>query len=131
MIFGMILTGYQYHNNAVVGYKYFNFAQSPAEGQSTQLDLYLTPRGVAGTIEVMLDSPWEKRGGTKLGECTIDASSKETLTKITIPVPALDQAEGKHAIFFRFKSEQDEEAICDLEGLKFTHSDTKLAAAAQ
>ncbi len=118
-------------NNSVVGYKYFNFAQSPAEGQSTQLDLYVTPRGIAGTIEIMLDSPWEKQGGTKLGECTIDSYSAETLTKITIPVPGLDKVEGKHPIFFCFKSEQDEETICDLEGLRFLHSEPKLTAPAQ
>ena len=66
-------------NNAVVGFKYFNFSERPENGQSSQLEVYITLKGREGTIDVMLDSPWEQRGGIKLG--SVSFSGEQNLTK--------------------------------------------------
>jgi len=105
-------------NNSIVGYKYFNFSEMPTEGQSTQLEVFITPKGVDGIIEVMMDSPWERQGGTKLDSLSISRDMVQQITKLSFPVPAVDQVEGKHAIYFCFKSDNNQ-VICDLNGLKF------------
>lgn len=108
-------------NNAVVGFKYFNFSERPENGQSSQLEVYITPKGREGTIDVMLDSPWEQRGGIKLG--SVSFSGEQNLTKLVFPVPAVDELEGKHALYFIFKSDSSGE-ICEFNGLKFSLTET-------
>lgn len=43
---------------SIVGYKYFNFDNA----QVSHLLLDITPLGQDATVNVMLDSPWEKKG---------------------------------------------------------------------
>lgn len=109
-------------NNSIVGFKYFNFSDQPEEGKSNQLEVYITPKGIDGTIEVMLDSPWEKRGGVKLGSLSF-SDLESGLTKLVFPVPVLDEVEGKHALYFIFKSDSTDE-ICDFNGFKFSRTET-------
>lgn len=101
-------------NNSIVGFKYFNFSGV----ESKELEVFVTPKGVDGVIEVMIDSPWEKQGGSKIGSLNVSKDTDPRVTKLVAPV-VLDKVEGKHAIFFVFKSDSTEE-ICDFNGLKFT-----------
>ena len=48
-------------DGSIVGYKYFNF--NLVKGKHTELRVNLKPQGVDGIVDIMLDSPWEKRGG--------------------------------------------------------------------
>lgn len=105
-------------SNAIVGYKYFNFGGKPASEQNTQLAIYITPRGVEGTIDIMMDSPWKSQGGIKLGTLDISQDATQENTKMIVPVPGVDQVEGKHGIYFVFSSESTN-IICELNGLEF------------
>lgn len=99
-------------NNSVVGYKYFNFTETSGK---VELEIELIPCGAAGEVEVLLDSPWEKQGGVKVGSVKIGAESADELTAAKVALPEL---EGERALYFRFKSE-GEEPICELVGLRF------------
>lgn len=110
-------------NNAIVGFKYFNFSEQSTEGHSSQLEVYITPNGVDGTIEVMMDSPWERQGGVKLGSLSFSKDLEQQITKLVFPVQAVDQVEGKHAIYFIFKANSSR-LICDFNGLKFSQTET-------
>ncbi|MGF7031502.1 hypothetical protein J2T17_002413 [Paenibacillus mucilaginosus] len=106
-------------NNSIVGYKYFNFDGNPVNGQSTQLELYLTPKGVDATIDIMLDNPWTAQGGKKIGSLSISKDAVQQKTKMIVPLPDLDVTDGKHGIYFVFKSASSN-VISDLNGLKFS-----------
>ncbi len=105
-------------SNSIVGYKYFNFSAVATGADQLQLETYLTPMGVGGTIEVMVDSPWEKRGGKQIGSFQLPDGLAGELTKIVFPINK-EELDGKRAIFFVFKSDRGN-AICELNGLKFT-----------
>lgn len=109
-------------NNAIVGFKYFNFSEQSVKGRSSQLEVYITLNGVDGTIEVMMDSPWERQGGVKLGSLGFSKDLEQQLAKLVFPVPAVDQVEGKHAIYFIFKANSSK-VICDFNGLKFSQTE--------
>lgn len=113
-------------NNAIVGFKYFDFSEQPADGKSSQLDVYITPLGVDGTIEVMLDSPWERQGGTKLGSVSFSADLDQEITKLVFPVPTIDVIDGKRGIYFIFKADSSR-FIAEFNGLKFSQTNTPAA----
>ena len=53
-------------DGSIVGYKYFNFSDvdygTHLFGQDGKLLLNLTPQGIDGTIEIMVDRPWASQG---------------------------------------------------------------------
>ena len=104
-------------DGSIVGYKYFNFTET--EGKAVSLELHLVPAGINGRIDIMIDSPWESRGGVKLGcmELT-DLMSKEKTT-LREALPALSSYTGKHAIFFVFSSQARGQSLCTLEDFMF------------
>ena len=104
-------------DGSIVGYKYFNFTET--EGKAVSLELHLVPAGINGRIDIMIDSPWESRGGVKLGcmELT-DLMSKEKTT-LREALPALSSYTGKHAIFFVFSSQTRGQSLCTLEDFMF------------
>ena len=104
-------------DGSIVGYKYFNFTET--EGKDVSLELHLIPAGINGRIDIMIDSPWESRGGVKLGSMELtDLLAKEPTT-IREALPALSTYTGKHAIFFVFSSKVKGQSICTLEDFKF------------
>ena len=104
-------------DGSIVGYKYFNFTET--EGKDVSLELHLIPTGINGRIDIMIDSPWESRGGVKLGSMELtDLLAKEPTT-IRETLPALSTYTGKHAIFFVFSSKVKGQSICTLEDFKF------------
>ncbi|HOB08384.1 MAG: family 43 glycosylhydrolase [Limnochordia bacterium] len=111
---------------AIVGFKYFNFSAAPQDGKSTELEVYITPKGAEGKIEVWLGSPWEERGGSLLGGVSFPAGLEERLTKLVIPVPEADRLEGKQAVYFVFRSDSREQ-ICEFNGFKFNRVEAPAA----
>ena len=118
------VTGLQ--NNYTLGYKYFDFEHYTKPGNNTQIDLYLKPTTAnAFTVNVMMDSPWEGvRGGTKIGEISVPANSKQVKTKFSTPVPAVDALGKKHAIYFKVSGGSG--SLCDMLGLSFSKQETML-----
>lgn len=106
-------------DSSIVGYKYFNFTKE----SGTKLDLYLTPAGQDFTIDIMMDTPWPAgtaNAGVKIGELKVSRDAVQQKTRFTVPVPALDEVEGKHAIFFVFRSENADAVLCEMNGLAFS-----------
>ena len=105
---------------SIVGYKYFNFTKS-YDGDYLQLLLRLIPEGIDGTIQVMVDRPWESQGGKPLGTFTLKADMPRTSTELALEVPALADLTGKHALFFVFSSETKDQSLCTLEDFVFRY----------
>ena len=105
-------------DGSIVGYKYFNFDET--EGREVSLELTLIPAGINGRIDIMIDSPWESKGGVKLGSMELtDMLTKEETTLREL-LPALSAYTGKHAIFFVFSSKTRGQSLCTLEDFKFS-----------
>ena len=111
-------------DGSIVGYKYFNFdAKRLADKANLMLILRLVPEGIDGTIEVMMDRPWESQGGKKIGQIELKADMEKKLWNVAIAIDnkAKDNdLPGKHAIFFKFKSDTKEKSLCTLEDFYFT-----------
>lgn len=111
-------------DGSIVGYKYFNFeAERLANKGNLLLVLRLIPEGIDGTIEIMLDRPWESQGGKKIGETKINGSWEKADWDVAIGISKEAQDKylaGKHAIYFVFKSDTKEKSICTLKDFVFT-----------
>jgi len=111
-------------DGSIVGYKYFNFdAKRLDTKENLMLCVNLIPEGIDGTIEVMMDRPWESQGGKKIGEAELKADMPKTITTMAIGIS--DEAKenglaGKHAIYLIFKSDTKEKSLCTLQDLVFT-----------
>ena len=105
-------------DGSIVGYKYFNFDCTEGRNDVTLL-LSLTPEGVDGTIEIMADRPWTSQGGKLLGTIELKADAPKEPVIQTVTLPELGQLTGKHAIFFKFKSDTKEKSLCTLHNLVF------------
>ena len=116
-------------DGSIVGYKYFNFdAERLATKDNLMLVLRLIPEGIDGSIEVMMDRPWESQGGKKIGEFALKADMPKTVMDAAIGISKEAQEKylaGKHAIFFLFKSDTKEKSLCTLEDLVFTFAPVK------
>ena len=104
---------------SIVGYKYFNFNETNGK-EKLQLALRLTPEGIDGTIQVMVDRPWTSQGGKLVGTIALKADMPKSSTELTVAVPELAKLTGKHAIFFVFQSDTKEKSLCTLEDFVFT-----------
>ncbi len=104
-------------DGSIVGYKYFNFTET--EGKKTSLLLNFIPEGIKGQIDIMIDSPWESRGGVKLGSMELAKEMKKVPTEVAVPLDPLSTYSGKHAIFFLFKSDTKGKSLCKLENFVF------------
>ena len=102
-------------DGSIVGYKYFNFAQS-----ARRLLLRLTPQGIDGAITIMADRPWASQGGQQLGTIALHADMPQTSTELQAELPALAGLTGKHAIFLLFTSDAKGQSLCTLEDLTFS-----------
>ena len=106
-------------DGSIVGYKYFNF-DGTAGKKKVQLLLTIIPRGIDGTIEVMMDRPWFSQRGIKLGQVDIKADmTPGTPIELAIPLQGLSGLMGKHAIFFKFSSDTKEKSLCWLADFVF------------
>ena len=105
-------------DGSIVGYKYFNFDET--EGREVSLELALIPAGISGRIDIMIDSPWESKGGVKLGSMELTDMLTKEKTTLREVLPALSAYTGKHAIFFVFSSKTRGQSLCTLEDFKFS-----------
>ena len=104
-------------NGSVVGYKYFNLDHM--DGENITLLINLKPQGIDGTIDILLDSPWEKKGGIKVGSIAISKEAPQVLTEVRADLASLKELSGKHALFFLFSSPTEGESICELHDFVF------------
>ncbi len=105
-------------DGSIVGYKYFNFNKMCGKS-NPQLLLRLIPAGIDGTIQVMLDRPWESQGGTLLATVDVKSGWRERSRELKIDLPGLEKSSGKHAIYFKFFSDTKEQSICTLQDFVF------------
>ncbi|WRS28993.1 family 43 glycosylhydrolase (plasmid) [Oscillospiraceae bacterium MB08-C2-2] len=113
-------------NNAVIGYKYFNFDNTAPADKQTNLEIGLQPLGQDATIEVYLRSPELANTqdlGKKIGEFTLTADMPQKYTTLSIPVPEVDDKSisGLQGIFFRFVAPTaGTKNLCELWDLQFS-----------
>ena len=106
-------------DGSIVGYKYFNF--DGVEDEDLTLLLNLTPEGIDGTIDIMADRPWVSQGGQLLGSISLRADMPQTPTELSADLKGTDKLQGKHAIFFVFKSDTKEQSLCKLHNFVFAN----------
>lgn len=106
-------------DGSIVGYKYFNF--DGVEDEDLRLLLNLTPEGIGGTIDIMADRPWVSQGGQLLGSISLRADMPQTPTELSADLKGTDKLQGKHAIFFVFKSDTKEQSLCKLHNFVFAN----------
>lgn len=105
-------------DGSVVGYKYFNFSHTSGM-KNLSLALTYQAECIDGEVEVWLDRPTEAEGGCKVATLQVSASSGDNVRTDLIPVDALTTVEGKHALFFVFKSEVKGQSVCTLHEFTF------------
>ena len=105
-------------DGSIVGYKYFNFTHTHGK-KDIQLLLQLIPEGIDGSIQVMIDRPWESQGGSLLGTIELKTDMPKVSTELTAELPTLTELTGKHAIYLKFSSATKEKSLCTLETLVF------------
>ncbi len=103
-------------DGSVVGYKYFNFNKIK---KNTELSVNMTPLGISGTMEIYIDSPYEVRGGRKIGSIEIFGDAPQTKTEIRATLKGLRKLSGKHALYFKFHSDVKDKSICTLHDFVF------------
>jgi hypothetical protein len=117
-------------DSSIMGYKYFNFNAPKPAGKSTTLDMYLVPKGVDFTVDIMMDTPWSEgtpNAGIKLGELSVPADAKQVKTKYTVSVPALDDVKGRHGIYFVCRSGDTAQENFQFTGFAFGRQNVLLA----
>ena len=85
------------------------------------MKIRVTPQGVEGKVDVMIDRPWESQGGKLIGSFPITSHMVQNSTDLTVDLPELAQYTGKHAIFFKFSSDTKDKSICILEDFEFKY----------
>ena len=107
-------------DGSIVGYKYFNFTDTYGK-DGLHMKIRVTPEGVEGKIDVMIDRPWESQGGKLIGSIPITSHMVQNSTDLTVDLPDLAKYKGKHAIFFKFASDTKDKSICILEDFEFKY----------
>lgn len=108
-------------NGSVVGYKYFNFNHLSGAGEEVRMNIHYKPQGIDGIVDIMLDSPWEQKGGRKIGSFSIYDDHPQELTERSVRLGNLKGIEGKHALFFLFSSPTEGQSICELHDFVFVN----------
>ena len=107
-------------DGSIVGYKYFNFTDTYGK-DGLHMKIRVTPEGVEGKIDVMIDRPWESQGGKLIGSIPITSHMVQNSTDLTVDLPDLAKYKGKHAIFLKFASDTKDKSICILEDFEFKY----------
>lgn len=102
---------------SIVGYKYFNLDKT-RKCDDLVLEFLMVPGGQDGELVIMLDSPYESRGGKVAGTLKLDSSMPQEMTEMQTKVD-FGKAKGKHALYFVFRSETDGKSLCDLYSFRF------------
>ena len=107
-------------NGSVVGYKYFNLDSIYGLKNGLKLALEVLPEGIDGTIDIMVDSPWEACGGKKVGSVRIMKEMSSKMRTVTADVTSLTTLKGKHAIYLVISSDVDAQSVCEIHTIGFT-----------
>ena len=106
-------------NGSIVGYKYFNFDSTYGLKSGLKIALDVLPEGIDGTIDIMVDSPWEACGGKKVGSMRIMKEMPAKMRTVTADVSSLAAIKGKHAIYLVISSEVDAQSVCEIHSIGF------------
>lgn len=99
---------------STVGYKYFNF--DAIAGRDARLLVNLTPAGVAATVRILMDSPFN---GTEIGRITLDSGMEKKPVELAADIAVAKDKKGKHALFFLFDSQEKGRSVCTLNNFVF------------
>ncbi|MCF0179614.1 MAG: family 43 glycosylhydrolase [Bacteroidales bacterium] len=105
-------------SGSVVGYKYFNFSKISKEAK-VELQMNMETFGVEGTITVMLNSPYESKGGKVIGTISLDKNASGKPVVFATNVKGLSDKQGKQALFFVFNSKTPEKSLCEIYDFQF------------
>ena len=106
-------------DGSIIGYKYFNFDKTKdIEGLMLVLDA--VPSGIDATIDIMVDSPWEACGGSKVGSIRLVKEMPKKMRTLLADVSSLTRLEGKHAIYLLISSEVEGQSVCEIHTLGFS-----------
>ena len=107
-------------NGSIVGYKYFNLDGTYGLKKGLKIALEVLPEGVDGTIDIMVDNPWEACGGKKVGSFRIMKEMPSKMRTVTADVTPLTKLKGKHAIYLVISSDVDAQSVCEIHTIGFT-----------
>ena len=79
----------------------------------------MIPKGIDGTLTIMLGSPYKSRGGRVVGTLNISKDAPQQLAHFATPVSSLNDKAGKQALFFLFESATKEQSLCDIYDFQF------------
>lgn len=102
---------------SIVGYKYFNLDKTSSK-KNLCIEFLMIPGGVDGELVIMLDSPYESKGGKVVGTLKIDASLPQEMTELKADIN-LGKVKGKHPVYFVFRSQTQGKSLCDLYSFRF------------
>ena len=103
---------------STVGYKYFNFSKIAGKSK-TSISFSMIPKGIDGTLTIMLGSPYKSRGGKVIGKLRISKDAPQELAVFSTPVNGIKGRKGKQALFFLFDSATKDSSLCDLYDFRF------------
>ncbi len=109
-------------DGSTVGYKYFNFTKTHGKN-GLCLALSYIPGGIAGQVEVWADRPTEAEGGKLVTTMQLTGNEPQEITTTPLQVAALSKLEGKHALFFVFKSDVKGQSVATLCELQFVQGE--------
>ncbi len=105
-------------DGSVMGYKYFNF--DTAEGMDKlKLVVELMPRGIGGTVKIMVGAPTADKGGVQIGQMNIHAAEPLQMQTKYVQVKGLSQLHGKQPLYLCFSSAQKGVSMCDIYNIGF------------
>lgn len=107
--------------DSIVGFKYLNFDAGKGSRDKNLIAVQYLPKGKNGTIDIMLDRPWEDQDGIKIGTIEISAEDDEEGVVKTAQIDTLNEIKGKHALYFVFHAEKSG-TLCDLKAFQFGES---------
>lgn len=109
-------------DGSVVGYKYLNCDKFKSE-KSVSLKLGWIPQGIDGQIEVWADRPSEAEGGKLVNTLMVSANLPQESRQECLNADVFLQYQGKHALFFVFKSETKGQSIATLCDFQFCRNE--------
>ncbi len=105
-------------DGAVLGYKYFDF--STAEGRDKiKMVLDIMPRGVSGSVAVIIGAPSVEEGGVEVGRLRLFASDPLSVQTRYIVLDGISKFTGKQAVYLSFSSDTRGVSLCDVYAIGF------------
>jgi len=103
-------------DGSILGYKYFNFSRID-HSRAVRSVLNMKQLGVKGRIDVMIDSPWERCGGKKVGSLNLSSRKSSKAKDVSIRLNGINSLSGKHAVYFVFSSAAKNQSMCEIYNL--------------